>query len=817
MKGIVSGVLSGDSLIIRFTDRPTQVVCLEYLMSPKFGRPDGKYQDEPFGYDSWAFLRDNCIGKRVIVTETHTTTQTRTHPAFGKDPLNVIFTRIRLFERDEDVGLLMCRAGWVKMREAKQSPHMSQEALQYIEELKAAQAEAEKNKLGIWSGKEGFVRKFPNPCNTEEILARREFEVNIDQIKSTNSFSVFVLPKHENIIITLPGIRPLKNPSDKIRNTIRDQSRNKFLNRKVRVHIYQVNDFPSNGDVPSFIGCILDDKLDKAVADTIKKGFALVNKKNLDLAPNPELYLKNQIEAQKNKAGYWEEEEFVLPPVQTASMNGMITSVKGSNSFYLIVDGQRKIVTLNNVRVPRFNATIGCEAYGFEAREFLRNNYNKKVVTVKIDGFYEDRFFGTVIYKGVSINEVLCLNGLAEYEEAVFSNPSSRIEQIKHAQEEAKAKKIGIWSEEKKEPVQIIDYTYQKDVKEQFNFLQENKNIKCIIEHVFSSSRFTVLIPSKMWLLRVSLNGLASLSIQDKFGYDAKLFCLDNFLQSEAEITSVGYDDFTSFIWVYMNLCDDLKTNVAVKILENGYSEIQPKHISQEDISQDLKDAQTLAKTRLSGIWSDRTRHLTDLVPGILYPVKVITVWTPTHLVIQHNNPEMQRVNDILKTATTKITEPPLKNECLACSTKDRLYRVRVESVNQEEQKANVKLIDFDRDVNISFSDLYKLPPELYSIPPQARPVKQAALKYNEVNDEQLKKDNDQIWNIVNNAALYMQLVSKDENGPYVVLLDKPQIEGSGILGTILLQNNMATYVDGEYPAELKYVFDILKSIKPSQ
>jgi len=177
----------------------------------------------------------------------------------------------------------------------------------------------------------------------------------------------------------------------------------------------------------------------------------------------------------------------------------------------------------------------------------------------------------------------------------------------------------------------------------------------------------------------------------------------------------------------------------------------------------------------------------------------------------------MQRVNDILKTATTKITEPPLKNECLACSTKDRLYRVRVESVNQEEQKANVKLIDFDRDVNISFSDLYKLPPELYSIPPQARPVKQAALKYNEVNEEQLKKDNDQIWNIVNNAALYMQLVSKDENGPYVVLLDKPQIQGSGILGTILLQNNMATYVDTEYPPELQYVFDILKSIKPPQ
>ena len=817
MKGIVSGILSGDSLIIRFVNYPTQVVCLEYLVAPKFGRPDGKYQDEPFGYDSWAYLRDMCIGKRVLVTTSHQTLQTRTHPAFGKEPLPVIFTRITLNDTQQDVGLEMCKAGWVKLREPKPNTHFTNEQLQYINELKEAQAEAQEKKLGMWSGEKGFVRPFPITANVEDILARREFYCNIDQIKSTCSFSVFVLPTHENIIITLPGIRPLKVTDDNMRNTIRDQSRNKFLNKKVKVHIFQANDFPSSNDAPSFIGCLLDERLEKAVADTIEKGFALVNKKNLDLAPNPDLYIRKQIIAQKNKAGYWANTQLQMPAVPTTPMTGIITSVKGTNSFYLIVDGQRKIVILNNVKVARFNASIGCESLGYEAREFIRTTYNKKVVTIFIEGVYEDRMYGTILYKGVSINEVLCEKGFAEYDESVCGTPSSRVQQIKNAQESAKAKKLGIWADVKPEPVKIIDYTYQKDIKEQFQYIQEQKKVKCIIEHVFSSSRFTVLIPEKMWLMRVSLNGLASLQIQDKFAHEAKLYCLDNFLQSEVEIEAVASDEYTSYIWVVMNQCDEQKTNVAVKILENGFSEIQRKHISQEEIPQELKDAQALAKTRLMGIWSDRTRHPFDLEKGVSYPVVVIAVWTPTHLVVQHKGPEMIKIEELLKDACEKITEAPLKNDCLAYRVKDRVFRVRIENVIQGENKANVKLIDFDRDVAAQFSDLYLLPQELYKIPPQGRPVKQAALQYKEKTDDEKKADIETIWAVVKDAALYMQLVSNDENGSSVVLLDRPTVEGAGCLGSVLLQNGMATFVDCEHPPELNTIFNTLKDIEKKE
>jgi len=812
MKGIVSGILSGDSLIIRFVNKPTQVVCLEYLMAPKFGRPDGKYQDEPFGYDSWAFLRDNCIGKRVLVTEAHTTMQNRTHPAFGKEPLPVIFTRIRLNDTDEDVGLLMCKAGWVKMREAKPNTHFSNEALEYMDQLKAAQEEAERNKRGMWSGQPGFIRPFPIRCNPDDIMARREFDCNIDQIKSTNSFSVFVLPTHENINITLPGIRPLKNTDENMRNAIREQSRNKFLNKKVRVHIFQPIEYQAAGETPSFIGCFLDEKLDKAVAHTIEVGFAVINKKNLDLAPNPDLYIRKQIIAQNNKAGCWKNEVFEMPQVPTSSMSGMITSVKGSNSFYLIVDGQKKVVTLNNIKVPRFNSNVGCESCGYEAREFLRTQFNKKVVTVEVDAFYEDRMYGTVMYKGVSVNEVLCENGLAEYDDPVCGIPSSRVEQIKRAQEYAKGKAIGIWAAVKPEPIQIIDCSQKDLAREPFNYIQEHKKVKCIIEHIYSSSRFTALIPEKMWLIKVSLNGLASLSVQDKFGHDAKLYCLDRFLQTEVEIEAVSLDDYTSFIWVHMNLCDNNKTDVAIDILSHGFSEIQTRHLAQEEISQELKDAQQIAKSQAKGIWADRTRHQFELIPGKSYQVQVVDVWSPTHLAVQHRGPEMQRIESILKTATTKLTEQPLKNDCLVYTGKNGSQRVRIENVNNEEQKAKVKFIDTDVDDEVSFSDLYKLPPELYNIPPQGRSVKQASFKYNDKSEEEKARDCQEVMNLVRDAALYMQLVSNDESGPYVVLLDREaQIEGAVCLGIPLLQKNMVTYVEDSYPPELESVFNMIR------
>ena len=67
--GHVLGILSGDSLIVEFENiNPSiQIVSLEHLVAPKFGSPDGQVQDEPHGFESWQFMRNQTIGRVIYV------------------------------------------------------------------------------------------------------------------------------------------------------------------------------------------------------------------------------------------------------------------------------------------------------------------------------------------------------------------------------------------------------------------------------------------------------------------------------------------------------------------------------------------------------------------------------------------------------------------------------------------------------------------------------------------------------------------------------------------------------------------------------
>ena len=813
MKGIVCGILSGNSLVVRFVDNPQapiQIVCLELLTAPKFGRSDGSIKDEPFGFDSWTFLRDNCIGKRVFVQQSRAFDKERIHPAFG--PLKVIFTRVTLQDTNQDVGVLACRAGWVKIREFKNSRVSTS---QYMAELQKAQEEAKEQKRGMWSGEEGFVRKLPVKVNIENILTQKEFEANVDGIKNSTTFSLFLLPTHENIILSLAGVKSVSFDDEKTREAAKTDARNKFLNKKIHIRITQFNEqfkhFHDN--TPSFIGSIVDPLLQIAVADTVAKGFAVYNKKSQDYCPNADQILMKQFIAQQNKVGFWQTHD---PEVVESekSMAGIITSIKGSNGLNIIVDGENKVFYLNSVSVPRYSTIINIEAGGFEAREFLRKKYIKKFVSIEVEGQIEDRVYATVSMKGLSINEDIVQNGLATYSEPVCGVKSCRQQQILDAEKKAKEAKVGIWSE-KFEPYVITDFTSSKQLQEQLAQIQ-GKKVRCIIEYILSSTRYTVLIPELHWLIRVSLDGLIPLAPNDKFGKMAKNFCQENILQSEVEIVAKSIDNQLCVFWVDMKQLDG--QNIAVKILELGFSEIHPKFLENDEAEiQFLKDAQDSAKSRSQGIWNDRTRHPQELGRGTSYPVSVVSVWTPTTFVVQHNGTAFKTITNILNlTETERISEIPLKNDCLVYHVKGRRFRARVENVDPNRQKVNVNLIDYYQPTEAKIDDLFILPEALHAIPPQALLVKLAGLNTIEKPREQFKSDCDYIWEIVKDAVLYMQVVKEDISEPSVVLLDREKIDGAGSLGSVLVKKNIASYVEGEYPPEFKQIFDQFKVLSAS-
>ena len=798
MRGFVAGILSGDSLIVRFVGHQTQVVCLEYLIAPKFGSST-QVQDEPFGYDAWAFIRDKSIGKRVLVQEARPTKTTRFHPAFGSLP--VIFTRITLADTQEDLGLLACSEGWVKIRDMKDFKISNS----YMTELQKAQSEAEAAKRGIWSGKPGFVRRLPVRVDPDKLMRIREFDVNVEGIRTATSFSVNVLPTHENITLSITGCRPANSKShesDKLYEESKESTRNKFLNRKIRVHLTQYVD----GEYPYFSGYFVDQKMDLALADSIKKGFVLFNKKTQEQCPNTDLYLRSQYEAQLNKVGYWAKQDFQVQS-QTGQFQGTITSIKGSDSFYISLEGnQKRIVKLNNVAVPRFSTVIGCEPYGFEVREFLRQNFHKKFVTVFVEGNTEDHLFGTIICNNISIQEALVEKGYAKIAEPVCKIQSAKIEQITRLQQQAKDQQIGIWAPTQPAPFVYEDYTVPNNPPPKH--LQGQK-YNCIIEHIITSTRYKILIPEIKAFVNVSLNGLVNISQQDKFGQESKMYCYDSLLQTEAEVEFVTIDDYKTIIgWVVMRQNGQ---NIAIQILERGLSEISPKALKTTEIEQSLKDAQNKAKSQLLGIWSDRTRHPIDLQPYQSYAVTVTSIFSPTQLVVQFNLGQMVQVETELMQPTEKLTENPLKNECCVYRFNNKPIRARVETVNNQTGNISVTLIDYAQTREVKLDDLYKLPPSLYGLPPQGRVVTLAGLQLIEESKEQLKENTDKVWNAINKNQLYMWLISDDGPEPTVLLLDKPTIEGSGSLNYFLVQNKMATYQEGNYPERFQFLFDQLK------
>ena len=795
LRGIVRAILSGDSVIVKLVDNdktPFQVVTLENLIAPKFGFV-GKsgMSDEPFGYNSWEFLRNKCIGRRVLIypqrnRQTQENQLTRSHPLFG--PLPIIFGKIVDSDSKEDIGLLCCKEGWVKLRDMKSRQTTSS----YYAELTKAQGQAQQNKAGIWSEKQGFVRNLHITPNTDNILTRKTITCNVDQIWNPTSFSVYVLPTHEYISISLTGVKPAKLPPE-LTKIAKDDTRDKFLHKEITIRISTYNERNS-----SFSACLLDQKLQYAVADSVHKGFAVYDIKTAEACSYTDLILQNELLAQKEKKGVWETTEPNVSPL-TISQNtaGVISSIKGSNGLDLLIEGQRVTIYFNNIKIPRYNNVIGSDPLGFEAREYLRKNYISKYVAINVEGQVENRIYATFSFKGQSISSDLVSKGLAQICTPICGITSSHIDDITKAQEKAKAEKVGIWADELPPALNVTDLTNKKFLQQEFGTLQQ-KDYTCIIEHILSSTRYTVLIPELKWLIRVSLDGLLSLSPNDRIGLEAKNYLLVNLLQREFTMHIKSYDKFVCFVVDMTDKSPNMK-NVSESILQLGYSEIIPKLLNSEKISQTLIDAQDYAKARKVGIWSDACRHLKELDRGTSYPVRVTSVYSPCEYNVQFEL-AAKEIPDMLKNATEPLTELPMINDSVVFRHKSGNYRVLVESINKEEEKARITMIDYQQDFDAPLADLYKLPEALHNIPAQAIKVTLSGLRPIQKSQNDSKRDSDYIWSIVKDAVLYLRVVSYDGAEPSVILLDKEDVDNAGCLGTALIQSNIVTYEPFDYP-----------------
>jgi len=294
------------------------------------------------------------------------------------------------------------------------------------------------------------------------------------------------------------------------------------------------------------------------------------------------------------------------------------------------------------------------------------------------------------------------------------------------------------------------------------------KNVPCVIEYCFSSTKYKLRIDGNNCMIPFSLLGIKSVN-KDKNNTELhdKLFNLgleyvnDNTLQREATCDIVQADRVGNYFG-FLNLKGK---NFAVNLLSEGLAVIN--NVSNFQIPADFKKAEKTAETEKKNIWNYESivNLLKDIDMSSL-PAKFTEKHTDIKLRItdyidMNNfyvnilpNKKLQTIETVLdnytsgKTKGTKV-EPPV-NKGLLCAAKypvDKVYYRAIITGVLKDEKYQVEFIDYGTVDIVSGSDLIKLDATIAQYEPQAVLCELAYLKFSQ---NTMKKTMDKFPDFVN-------------------------------------------------------------------
>eukprot|EP01111_Echinosteliopsis_oligospora_P009258 TRINITY_DN2685_c0_g2_i5.p1 TRINITY_DN2685_c0_g2~~TRINITY_DN2685_c0_g2_i5.p1 ORF type:complete len:1028 (-),score=381.77 TRINITY_DN2685_c0_g2_i5:46-3129(-) len=208
-RGTVKSVLSGDTLLIQ-DDKPSPQgppaefqVTLGSISAPRLARfkpgEDLKEKDEPFAWESREFLRNKCIGKKVLYTQQTTASKSTTR----------IYATVWLgTDTTECLNHTVISEGWGEvLRSASGKDKEAKEPLIALEdEAKAAgKGKWTKDKVKL----DNSVR--PNPAvDTNDLIGRlknKPLSAIVERVITGSTLRLTLLPTHHNISVLLSGVQ----------------------------------------------------------------------------------------------------------------------------------------------------------------------------------------------------------------------------------------------------------------------------------------------------------------------------------------------------------------------------------------------------------------------------------------------------------------------------------------------------------------------------------------------------------------------------------------------------------------------------------
>eukprot|EP01006_Ploeotia_vitrea_P053318 TRINITY_DN67774_c8_g3_i1.p1 TRINITY_DN67774_c8_g3~~TRINITY_DN67774_c8_g3_i1.p1 ORF type:complete len:1093 (+),score=753.79 TRINITY_DN67774_c8_g3_i1:273-3281(+) len=409
--------------------------------------------------------------------------------------------------------------------------------------------------------------------------------------------------------------------------------------------------------------------------ELVKNGLAKVVDWSANIAGNRDELLAAQKAAQDLRLNIWRNWSAKKSDAAESKSNAassdssqsrfsakVVQIVSGDTVVVEDNNGVQRRVVLSSVLAPRLGNSrrnVPDQPWSIEAREWMRKQLIGKRVTVVVDysrpaparaADRSPRQHVTLRQgKGASNNvaEQLLAAGLAEVIRHRPDEPrSADYERLLNAEEKAKAAKAGRWSGEKPKSHEITDLTDRsretdKDEESQVRarqtsakakgflpFLQKDKRLMGVVEHVYSAARMKVFVPKHNCMINFVLGGVRTPATtvrkpkgvkneEDmteeqkmhmkrdaenvKFGNMGTKFVRDMVQQHDVRLEIDTMDKGNNFI----GTLHFRNSNLSLELLKKGYASVFTFSAEKSPYREALFNTMEKARKQKVGIWAN--------------------------------------------------------------------------------------------------------------------------------------------------------------------------------------------------------------------
>lgn len=804
-KGQVKGVPTGDTVIFQGPPNKQGIplektLRLHGIIAPVMAdidRPDRK--EEPYAYEAREYLRKKLIGKQVFFYTEH---------KIGDREYG------RIIVDDEDIAEALLTEGLAELNDDVTPTPAN------VSKYRKAYGNAESSGKGIHSEDQKVLnaktRKVLPVENGAAIVEKNKNKtVNgiVEEFRN-GVFNIYVPDLNAIIKLSLHAI-VIPNMGYNAGQDVRCFIDTNFLQREVEISLTGFDErsgyFQGNlksKENPSY----------NLIKELLKLGYGRLNSdayKLLDPADHRSSK-QAQDEAQRNKLRVWvnfesdrktsastidKEEEYQARVVEAHSGD----SVTVEN----LKNGELTRVYLANVRAPAIGNPKKGESpkpWAWEAKEFVRSQAVGKKVRIEVEfskkipvrqdeeGVAAEEkdfiFVSIILPNDKNVSELLVSHGFANVNPPRGDDSFTKyMKQLSEAEEEAKNKKVGLYSSKTPaNPAKFSDYGQQgmaSKAKQFFEFAKNEANLTGVVEAVLSGSLFKVRLDKQNCYILFSLAAIRTYAMEknvpqyEKFAKEALKFSKEQVLQRDVEISL----NSVTPKGVLQGVLTVNRKNFAHSLLEQGLAYVETYKADQK-YGVPYRAVERTAEEKKIGIWgagipvrSSNTRGgfsvkaITESKVGT-----VIEVLAPEEFYIHAK--DSKRALETIENELTKIKsseaklEQPVKKgiPCVAKFSEDgKWYRARIEKLISP-TKFGVVFTDYGNYDEVSYDDIRKISPQLLSTPALAikcgLAFAQSADKRSATHEDSAERLRELIWE----KEVNVQFVYEDSTTKYGIV-----------------------------------------------